>query len=194
MQKEVRNFEFIGSLEFDFENLPNDGINYLLIFDDFCDETSRSKYFAKIAIARRHPKLNFMCIKHNFFHTSTNGRDNELQHTHMVLFQSPRDVQQNDVLGRQLGLGNTQRKWYADATSTRYGHLMIDLSPETNDLLRYYRCYFMVLFKSPRDVQQIDVLGKQLALGSTRRKWYADATSTPNGHLMFDSSPETNDL
>ena len=82
--------------------------------------------------------LNFMYIKkNNFFHTSTNGRDNELQHTHMVLFKSPRDVQQIDVLGKQLGLGNTQRKWYVDATSTPYGHLMIDLSPESNDLLRY---------------------------------------------------------
>ena len=123
MRKEVRNIEFIGSLEFDFiENLPNDGINYLLIFD-FCDEISRSKNFARIAIARRHPKLNFMYIKHNFFHTSTNER--ELQHTHMVLFRSPRDVQQIDVLGKQLGLGNTQRKWYADATTTPYGHLLI---------------------------------------------------------------------
>ena len=43
MQKEVRNIEFNGSLDFDFiENLPNDGTNYLLIFDDSCDEISRS--------------------------------------------------------------------------------------------------------------------------------------------------------
>ena len=60
-----------------------------------------------------------------------------MQNTHIVLFKSPRDVQQTDVLGKQLGLGNTQRKWYADATSITCGHLMIDLSPETNALLRY---------------------------------------------------------
>ena len=42
MHKEIRNIEFIGSLDFDFiENLPNDGTNYLLIFDDSCDEISR---------------------------------------------------------------------------------------------------------------------------------------------------------
>ena len=57
-------------------------------------------------------------------------RDTELQNTHIVLFKSPRDVQQIDV-------GNTLRKWRADATSVPYGHLMIDLSPKTNDLLRY---------------------------------------------------------
>ena len=51
MQREVRNIEFIGSLDFEFsENLPNDGTNYLLIFDDFCDETSRSEQFEKKAI------------------------------------------------------------------------------------------------------------------------------------------------
>ena len=34
MQKEVRNIEFIGSLDIDFiESLPNDGTYYLLIFD-----------------------------------------------------------------------------------------------------------------------------------------------------------------
>ena len=138
MQKEVRNIEFIGSLDFDFiENLPNDGTNYLLIFDDSCVEISRSKQFEKIAIAGRHRKLNCISIKHNLFHKSANGRDTELQKTYIVLFKSPRDVQQIDVLGKQLGLGNTLWKWYADATSVPYGLLMIDLSPKTNDLLRY---------------------------------------------------------
>ena len=50
---------------------------------------------------------------------------------HIVLFKSPRDVQQIDVAGKQLGLRNTLRTWYADATSIPYGHLMIDLSPKT---------------------------------------------------------------
>ena len=60
-----------------------------------------------------------------------------MQNTHIVLFKSPRDVQQIDVLGKQLGLGSTLKKWYVDASSKPYGHLMIDLSPKTPDLLRY---------------------------------------------------------
>ena len=109
----------------------------ILIFDGSCDEISRSKQFEKLAIAGRHRKLSCMYIKHNLFHKSANGRDTELQNTHIVLFKSPRDVQQIDLLGKQLGLGNTLRKWYAHATSLPNGHLMIDLSPKTNDLLRY---------------------------------------------------------
>ena len=75
-------------------------------------------------------KLNCIYMKHNLFHKSANWRDTELQSTHIVLFKSPRDVQQIDVLGKQLGLGNTLRKWYADARSVPYGNLMIDLSPK----------------------------------------------------------------
>ena len=110
-QKEVRNIEVIGSLDFDFiENLPNDGTNYLLNFDNSCDEISRSKQFEKIATAGTHRKLNCIYIKHNLFHERAFGRDTELQNTHIVLFKSPRDVRQIDVLGKQLGLGNTLRK------------------------------------------------------------------------------------
>ena len=136
--KEIRNIEFIGSLDFDFiENLPNDGTNYRLFFHDSCDEISRSKQFEKIAIAGRHRKLNCIYIQNSLFHESANGRDTELKNTHIVLFKSPRNDQQTDVLGKQLGLGNTLWKWYVDATSVPYGHSMIDLSPKTNDLLRY---------------------------------------------------------
>ena len=133
MQKEVRNIEFIESLYFDFiENLPNDGTNYLFIFDESCDKNSRYKQFEKIAIAGRLRKLTCIYIKHNLFHKIANGKDTELQNTHLVLFDSPRDVQQIE-----LGLENTLRKWYADATSIPYGHLIIDLSTKTNDRLRY---------------------------------------------------------
>ena len=55
----------------------------------------------------------------------------------MVLFKSPRDVQQFDILGTQMGLGKQLKQLYDDATKDPYGHLMIDLRPSTPDLLRY---------------------------------------------------------
>ena len=54
-----------------------------------------------------------------------------------MLLKSPRDVEQIDLQLKQLRLGNTLPKWYADATSIPYGHILIDLSPKTKDLLRY---------------------------------------------------------
>ena len=44
---------------------------------------------------------------------------------------------QVSTLSAQLGLGSELVDWYRDATSLPYGHLLIDLSPRTDDRLRY---------------------------------------------------------
>ena len=124
------NFEFIDSLK-------NNGTKYLLIFDDSCEEICNSKAFVDIATAVRHRGLSTIYIKHNLFHQSKLGRDVQLQNTHIVLFKSPRDVMQVTTLSTQLGLGSELVDWYRDATSVPFGHLLIDLSPRTDDRLHY---------------------------------------------------------
>ena len=115
----------------------NNGTKYLLIFDDSCEEICNSKAFVDIATAGRHQGLSTIYIKHNLFHQSKLGRDVELQNTHIVLFTSPRDVMQVTTLSTQLGLGSELVDWYWDATSVPFGHLLTDLSPRTDDRLRY---------------------------------------------------------
>ena len=41
------------------------------------------------------------------------------------------------TLSTQLGLGSELVDWYRDATSVPFGHLLIDLSPRTDDRLHY---------------------------------------------------------
>ena len=41
------------------------------------------------------------------------------------------------TLSTQLGLGSELVDWYRDVTSVPFGHLLIDLSPWTDDRLRY---------------------------------------------------------
>ncbi len=138
MQETVDNIEFIKCIDFEMiNNLENDGTNYLLIFDDSCSEISRSHDFEKIATSGRHRKLNVIYIKHNLFHKSSIGRDVELQNTHIVLFKSPRDVHQISKLGQQLGMGKEFNQWYKRAISKPFGHFLVDLSPRTNDKLRF---------------------------------------------------------
>ncbi len=138
MQTEVSNIEFVQCIDFEMiESLPADGTNYLLIFDDSCAELSKNQKFEKLATSGRHRKLNAIYIKHNLFHKSSIGRDAELQNTHIVLFKSPRDVQQISRLSQQLGLGKHLVNWYKSATSKPFGHLLIDLHPRTVDKLRY---------------------------------------------------------
>ena len=138
MQKEVENLEFVQGLNFEFiDSLKNNGTKYLLIYDDSCEKIRNSKAFVGIATTGRHRGLSIIYIKHNVFHQSKLGRDVELQNTHIVLFKSPRDVMQVTTLGTQLGLGSELVDWYRDATSVLFRHLLIELSPRTDDKLRY---------------------------------------------------------
>ena len=138
MRKEIDNLEFVQGVHFEFINsLKNNGTKYLLIFDDSCAEICNSKEFVDIATSGRHRGFSTIYIKHNLFHQSKLGRDVELQNTHIVLLKSPRDVHQVATLSVQLGLGSTLVDWYRDATSVPFGHLLIDLSPRTDDRLRY---------------------------------------------------------
>ena len=84
-----------------------------------------------------HRGLSTIYIKHNFFHQRKLGRDVEVQNNHIVLFKSPSDVMQVTTLSTQLGFGSELVDWYRDATSVPFDHLLIDLSPRTDDGLRY---------------------------------------------------------
>ena len=138
MQKEIENLEFVRGVNFEFlDSLKNNGTKYLLIFDCSCKEICNSKAFFDIATAGRYRGLSTIYIKHNLFQQSKLGRDVELQNTHIVLFKSPRDVMQVATLSTQLGLGSELFDWYRDATSVPFGLLLIDLSPRTDDGLRY---------------------------------------------------------
>ena len=138
MQKEIEKLEFVQGVNFEFiDSLKSNGTKYLLFFDDSCEEICNSEAFVDIATNGRHRGLSTIYIKHNLFHQSKLGRDVELQNTHIVLFKSPRDVMQLTTLSTQLGLGSELVDWYRDATSVPFGHLLIDLSPRTDDRLRY---------------------------------------------------------
>ena len=139
MQKEIENVEFLWYESFELiDSLKNNGTKYLLIFDNSCEEICNANALVYIATAGRLHGLKNIYIKHNLFHQGKLGRDLELQNTHNVFFKSPRNVMQVSTPSAQLGLRSELVDWYGDATSVTYGHLCIDLSPRTDDRLRYY--------------------------------------------------------
>ena len=138
MQKEVEDLEFVQCVNFDFiDSSKNNGTKYLLTFDDSCEEICNSKAFVDNTTAGRHRGLSTIYIKLSLFYQSKLGRDVELQDTHIVLCKSPRDVMQVSTLSAHLGLGSELVEWYHDATSVPYGHLLIGMSPRTDNRLRY---------------------------------------------------------
>ena len=137
MQKEFINLVFVQGVNFEFIDSLKNFTNYLLVCDDSCEEICNPKALVDIATAGRHGGLSTIYIKHNLFHQSKLGRDVELQNTHIVLFKSPRDLMQVTTLGAQLGVSSELVDWYRDATSLPFSHLLIELSPLTDDRLRY---------------------------------------------------------
>jgi hypothetical protein len=55
--------------------------------------------------------------------------------------------------------------------------------------------HYIVLFKSPRDKQQISMLARQVNPGKVQEfmRSYEDVTSRPHGYLMLDLKPTTHD-
>lgn len=55
--------------------------------------------------------------------------------------------------------------------------------------------HYMVLFKSPRDVMQMEHLARQMYPGNTKymREAFSDATCEPHSYLLIDLRPETPD-
>lgn len=111
--------------------------NCLLVFDDSCEEIYNDKEFSKIATSGRHRQLHVIYVKHNLFQQSKFSRTIDLNTNYIIIFKSPRDSYQVEVLGKQLNDSNFVKESYEKATSTPFGHLLIDLNPKTSDCLRY---------------------------------------------------------
>lgn len=133
MKRDV-NIEFLPCIDFDMiEGLTD----CLLVFDDSCEEIYNDRRFLKLATAGRHQNLHVIYIKHNLFHQSKNSRTIDLNTTHVILFNSPRDVNQIKYFGKQLNLTKFLEDAYRKAMSQPFGHLLIDFSPRTSDYFRY---------------------------------------------------------
>ena len=126
--------EFVSCIDFEMiEKLEN----CLLIFDDSCEEIYEDKRFLKIATSGRHKKVHVIFVKHNLFHQSKNSRTIDLNTTHVILFNSPRDVNQIAYFGKQLNKTLFLKDCFRKATSETFGHLLIDFDLNSSDSLRY---------------------------------------------------------
>ena len=129
--------------EIDFiEGLPEEihfdsSKNNMLIIDDLMHECKEytEKLFTKIS---HHKNLSVILLSQNIFHQNKHTRTISLNTHYMVLFKNVRDSSQITNLAKQMHPGNVAylRDSYVDATSKPYGYLLIDLKPDTDDLIR----------------------------------------------------------
>ena len=95
------------------------------------------KEFVRLAPAGRHRGIDVIYVKHNLFQQSRRSRTIDVNISHIILFKSPRDIQQLDHLGRQIDVSKILKTDYELATRDSFGHFLIDLDPRTSDCLRY---------------------------------------------------------
>ena len=107
----------------------------LFIIEDFYQNVSDTKEFLDLAISGRHQNLHLLVLKHNLYQQSKHSKAIDLNVTQMLLLRNPRDNNQIDCFGRQLGCGEPLLNSYKKATQDQFGHLMIDLDPRLNENL-----------------------------------------------------------
>ena len=132
--KEVQrmNIEFINYLDFEIKTLQD----CLLIFEDSYEEIHQKKDFVKIAVSGRRSGIHSIFGKHNLFHQSRWSRTINLNTTHIILFESPRDSQQIQFSGKQRNKIKFLKEGYTKAVAEPHGHLLFDLDTETIECLR----------------------------------------------------------
>ena len=94
------------------------------------------KKFLDLAISGRHQNLHLLVLKHNLYQQPKHSKTIDLNVTQMLLLRNPRDNNQIDCLGRQLGCRELLLNSYKRATQDQFGHLLIDLDPRLNENLR----------------------------------------------------------
>ena len=85
-----------------------------------------------------HQNISVVYITQNFFQQSKFNRTMSLNTSYIVLFKNPRDINQIEILGRQM-YGKKFKRFteaFQDATTKPHSYLLIDLKQSTPDKLR----------------------------------------------------------
>ena len=119
--------------EQDFKSYPNDD-QCIVVIDDLQVSALNNIFIANLFSRESHHRnISVILILQNLFHQGKYCQDISLNAHYFILFKNPRDIQQINLLGRQLGMSKKLLEVYLDATLEPFGYLLIDLSPGNSD-------------------------------------------------------------
>ena len=111
--------------------------------------------------------------------------------------------QQNLIILDDLMTQSSKDKRIADLFTKGNHHINLSIIYIVQNVFHHgkemrnisHNAHYIVLFKSPRDKQQISMLARQINPGRVQEfmRSYEDATSRPHGYLMLDLKPTTGD-
>ncbi len=135
MDKDFR-IEFSNGLP-NLKTMPKQE-NTVVVIDDLMEEASKSDTVQALFTRGRHLNLSVIYLSQNLFHQGKHSRGMSLNMDYMVIFKNVRDATQIATLARQMYAKNSKFliNAYEMATKEPYGHLFIDLKPNTDDIMR----------------------------------------------------------
>lgn len=141
MEKEIDNIQFFHGLpsETQLKEFAKDSQFRLLIIDDLLQSAKNDATVEKTYTAfAHHLKLGVIFVTQNLFSNGRVSRTVSLNANYIILFRNLRDVNQIATLGRQLYTTKSKIfvQAYLDATKQRYGYLVVDIHPHSEDKLR----------------------------------------------------------
>ena len=136
--------EGIPSLAYLLE-YANDNRHRLVCLDDvmhlIVDNSDISLIFTQLS---HHKSLSCVVVLQNIFNHGRYARTISLNSTYLVLFNNVRDKAQISYLGKQI-YPNKNKAFmgiYTDCVKRPYSYLLLDMSPNINDMYRLRTCIF----------------------------------------------------
>lgn len=133
----IDNVEFIEGIP---ENLEtNDMESTLIILDDLMLESCNRKVCELFTKGSHHRNLSVILVTQNIFHKGAFSRDISLNSKYIVMFKNSRDKLQFQCLARQIYPENFRAlvDVYNKCTQQAHGYLLIDLTQEIHNALRF---------------------------------------------------------
>ena len=132
---QMSNVNFIKGIPTSFDELAN-GRHNIIVLDDLQDEVTNSKSVETLFTrGMHHQNFTVIYITQNLFRQGKNARNIALNSHYTVLFKNPRAKTQTKVLATQTGLKHLVEA-YEDCMKEKYGYLIIDLSPHSDERYR----------------------------------------------------------
>lgn len=133
----IKNVTFVEGLPQNLVNVGNKPM--LVILDDLIGEVYNSKINELFYKGSHHRNISVILVTQNFFHKSPHSRGINLNAKYIILFKNPRDTQQFQYLARQVAGINAKElcKVFNEVTRAPHGYLILDLSQEINENLRF---------------------------------------------------------
>ena len=132
---DMEGIEFHEGLPDSFDNCM-DGTHNVLVFDDLAECVTKSNIVENLFTrGMHHGNITIIYCTQNLFYNGKNARNIALNSHYTILFKNPRAAMQVRTLASQTGLQHLT-KAYEDAMKERYGYLVLDLCPHTDETYR----------------------------------------------------------